>query len=190
LPLVPGSSPAPRAALRPQAACASVHGANRLGANSLLDIVVFGRACANRTAEILKPGTPHRPLPSDAGEETIDRLDRLRQAQGGSVPTADLRLRMQKTMQSNAAVFRTSELLQEGCGLIDDCFESFDGVKVGYPGSLDAPQGPPHAPAPPLPFPLPRYTTCCLAAPPPPPLPVPPRSAGGGQQPRVEHGSH
>ena len=66
-----------------EAACASVHGANRLGANSLLDIVVFGRACALRVGEILKPGTPHKPLPEDAGQATIERLDKLRWGAGG-----------------------------------------------------------------------------------------------------------
>jgi len=113
-----------------EAACASVHGANRLGANSLLDIVVFGRACANRTAQVLKPGASQPPLPPSAGEATMARLDALRHAQKGSVPTAQLRLRMQKTMQNNAAVFRTSELLREGCEKIDHVFDAFADVRV------------------------------------------------------------
>ena len=89
-----------------EAACASVHGANRLGANSLLDIVVFGRACANTVAEVLKPGEAHAPLPANAGEDTIARMDELRMS-SGSVTTYDLRRKMQKSMQNDAAVFRT-----------------------------------------------------------------------------------
>src|ERR1700749_3847698 len=89
-----------------EAACVSVHGANRLGSNSLLDLVVFGRAAAHRCAQILKPGAGHRPLAKDAGEAAVARLDRLRQAKG-SRPTAALRLEMQKIMQADAAVFRT-----------------------------------------------------------------------------------
>ena len=89
-----------------EAACASVHGANRLGANSLLDIVVFGRACANTTAEILKPGAPHKDLPADAGDATLARLDRLRNTTG-NLKTSELRREMQRAMQKDAAVFRT-----------------------------------------------------------------------------------
>jgi succinate dehydrogenase/fumarate reductase flavoprotein subunit len=96
-----------------QAACASVHGANRLGANSLLDIVVFGRACANRIAEITKPGAPQPPLPADAHKKSLDNLDRLRYANGGR-STASLRLEMQKSMQNHAAVYRTQKVLEEG----------------------------------------------------------------------------
>jgi len=112
-----------------EAACASVHGANRLGANSLLDIVVFGRACANRVGEILKPGTPLPPLAADAGAESIARLDALRNAKG-SQTTAEIRKRMQRVMQNNAAVFRTQETLAEGVSLIDACVDSFADVKV------------------------------------------------------------
>ncbi|GIL44803.1 hypothetical protein Vafri_2287 [Volvox africanus] len=112
-----------------EAACASVHGANRLGANSLLDIVVFGRACANRVGEIMKPNTPHKPLPASAGENAIARLDKLRNA-NGSLRTAEIRRNMQKVMQNNAAVFRTQETLEEGCKLIDECSASFSDVKV------------------------------------------------------------
>ncbi|GLI64973.1 hypothetical protein VaNZ11_008381 [Volvox africanus] len=112
-----------------EAACASVHGANRLGANSLLDIVVFGRACANRVGEIMKPNTPHKPLPASAGENAIARLDKLRNAKG-SLRTAEIRRNMQKVMQNNAAVFRTQETLEEGCKLIDECSASFTDVKV------------------------------------------------------------
>jgi len=101
-----------------EAACVSVHGANRLGANSLLDIVVFGRACALRTAELVKPGEPQKPLAANAGEESIAMLDKLRYAKG-SVPVADLRMAMQRTMQNNCAVFRTGEVLDEGVKKID-----------------------------------------------------------------------
>jgi succinate dehydrogenase (ubiquinone) flavoprotein subunit len=102
-----------------EAACVSVHGANRLGANSLLDIVVFGRAAAHHIKETLKPDTPHRPLPKDAGAATIANLDKVRYA-NGSNPTPEVRLKMQKVMQNNAAVFRTEASLQEGAKLIDE----------------------------------------------------------------------
>src|SRR5438874_6242598 len=87
-----------------EAACVSVHGANRLGSNSLLDLVVFGREAARRCAEIIKPGTRHKPLRNDAGAGAVARLEKLRNAQG-SRPTATIRLEMQKTMQLDAAVF-------------------------------------------------------------------------------------
>lgn len=112
-----------------ECASASVHGANRLGANSLLDIVVFGRACANRVGELYKPNTPHKPLPSGAGEEAIARLDKVRNARG-STPTAEIRRNMQRIMQNDAAVFRTQSTLEEGCAKIDKCVESFDDVKI------------------------------------------------------------
>jgi succinate dehydrogenase / fumarate reductase flavoprotein subunit len=96
-----------------EAACVSVHGANRLGTNSLLDLVVFGRAAAHRAAEMLKPGAGQPPLPAGAGDRALDRLDRTRHAKGGS-STAELRVAMQRTMQAHAAVFRNSELLREG----------------------------------------------------------------------------
>jgi succinate dehydrogenase / fumarate reductase flavoprotein subunit len=98
-----------------EAACVSVHGANRLGTNSLLDIVVFGRAAALRAQEILKPGTPHKPLPQDAGDLALARLDRLRNA-NGKKRTSEIRLSMQKVMQNDAAVFRTDKTLAEGVG--------------------------------------------------------------------------
>eukprot|EP01097_Dermamoeba_algensis_P002246 TRINITY_DN1897_c0_g1_i1.p1 TRINITY_DN1897_c0_g1~~TRINITY_DN1897_c0_g1_i1.p1 ORF type:complete len:647 (-),score=142.00 TRINITY_DN1897_c0_g1_i1:59-1999(-) len=112
-----------------EAACVSVHGANRLGANSLLDIVVFGRACANRVETLLKKDTPHKPLPKNAGEETIQRLDKLRHS-NGSTPTAVLRDEMQRTMQNHAAVFRTGDLLQEGVKKIDQLFEKSRDITV------------------------------------------------------------
>lgn len=89
-----------------EAACVSVHGANRLGANSLLDIVVFGRACANHIKENLTPGTPHRKIPDEAGLSSIEFLDNIRNADGPK-PTASIRMDMQKAMQSDAAVFRS-----------------------------------------------------------------------------------
>jgi succinate dehydrogenase (ubiquinone) flavoprotein subunit len=112
-----------------EAACASVHGANRLGANSLLDIVVFGRACANRTAEILKPGTPLPQIPADVGQQSIANFDKLRHA-NGSIPTAELRLQMQKTMQSYAAVYRTGETLEKGVQELDRVHKMMDDIKV------------------------------------------------------------
>jgi len=96
-----------------EAACVSVHGANRLGSNSLLDLVVFGRGSAKHCAEILKPGEPHRPLAIDADEAALTRLDKARHAKG-QIPTAALRLEMQKAMQDHCAVFRTGEVLKEG----------------------------------------------------------------------------
>src|SRR5262249_7148444 len=100
-----------------EAASVSVHGANRLGSNSLLELVVFGRSAANRAAQLLTPGEPHRQLPQ-AGEEEIARLDRLRHA-SGSTATAQLRLNMQRTMQNDCAVFRTQQSLDEGCNNLD-----------------------------------------------------------------------
>jgi succinate dehydrogenase / fumarate reductase flavoprotein subunit len=112
-----------------EAACVSVHGANRLGSNSLLDLVVFGRAAAIRAAEIIKPGTTHKPLPKDAGDEAIAKLDKLRHAKG-SLKTAEIRKNMQRTMQNNAAVFRTGEVLQEGIDKMREIYQSFDDVNV------------------------------------------------------------
>lgn len=104
-----------------EAACVSVHGANRLGSNSLLDLVVFGRAAAIRAAETVTPGSAHRPLDGDDGSKALERLDHFRHAKG-STPTSELRLQMQKTMQDHAAVFRTAESMQEGVKKIDKCF--------------------------------------------------------------------
>merc|ERR1711939_1040551 len=88
-----------------EAGCASVHGANRLGANSLLDLVVFGRQAADTTAELVKPNSPKIELPKNAGEQTLNRLEWVRTAKG-SIPTADLRMKMQRTMQQYAPVYR------------------------------------------------------------------------------------
>ncbi len=112
-----------------EAACVSVHGANRLGSNSLLDLVVFGRQAARRCAELIKPGTRHAPLAKDCAEPALARLDRLRNAQG-SRPTAEIRLEMQKIMQLDAAVFRTGESLAEGARKLAQTYESFAEVRV------------------------------------------------------------
>jgi succinate dehydrogenase (ubiquinone) flavoprotein subunit len=112
-----------------EAACASVHGANRLGANSLLDLVVFGRACAQRIAELTKPGEKKRPMPKDGGMKAIEDVDRLRYADGG-IPTAELRLEMQKMMQADAAVYRTQESLAAGKDKIDEVVPKFGDIKV------------------------------------------------------------
>lgn len=112
-----------------EAACASVHGANRLGANSLLDIVVFGRACALRIADIAKPGDKIPDLLADAGMDSVAELDKLRYAEG-STPTAQIRSEMQHVMQENAAVYRTSEVLAEGKVKIDEVVKKFEDVKV------------------------------------------------------------
>jgi len=111
-----------------EAACVSVHGANRLGSNSLLDLVVFGRAAANRCAEVLTPGESHKQLPH-AGEEAIARFDRLRHAAGGT-GTAQLRLNMQRTMQNDCAVFRTQQSLDEGCAKMDQVIAGSSDIRV------------------------------------------------------------
>ncbi|MET0291684.1 MAG: succinate dehydrogenase flavoprotein subunit [Steroidobacteraceae bacterium] len=112
-----------------EAACVSVHGANRLGSNSLLDLVVFGREAARHCAEQLKPGTRHRPLPKDGAELALSRLDKLRNA-NGSRPTAEIRLEMQKIMQRDVAVFRTAESLAEGRERLAKTFATFPDVRV------------------------------------------------------------
>jgi len=112
-----------------EAACVSVHGANRLGSNSLLDLVVFGRAAAHHCAASMRPGTRHRPLAEDAGQDSVERIDRLRNA-NGSRTTAEIRLEMQRIMQNHAAVFRTGETLDEGTELLRQTFGSFGDVRV------------------------------------------------------------
>ncbi|MFM1885118.1 MAG: hypothetical protein RL026_275 [Pseudomonadota bacterium] len=116
-----------------EAACVSVHGANRLGSNSLLDLVVFGREAARHCATVVKPGVRHRALPAEGHELAVSRLDRLRNADG-SRPTADIRLEMQKAMQRDAAVFRTQASLDEGCANLAATFASFADVKVSDRG--------------------------------------------------------
>jgi succinate dehydrogenase / fumarate reductase, flavoprotein subunit len=112
-----------------EAACVSVHGANRLGCNSLIDIVVFGRAAASRAAEIIRPGTPHRPLMNGAGDAAVARLDAVRQAKGRR-KAAEIRLDMQRVMQSNCGVFRNAEVLREGVDKIDGVAHSFADLGV------------------------------------------------------------
>ena len=112
-----------------ECACVSMHGANRLGSNSLLDLVVFGRAAAKRCAETVEAGSAHAPLYNGAEERILTRFDGLRHARGNE-PTAALRLRMQRVMQNNAAVFRTGETLDEGCRQIGDVHAAFADVRV------------------------------------------------------------
>ncbi len=112
-----------------EAACVSVHGANRLGSNSLIDLVVFGRATAHRIADITKAGATQKPLPEAYEEMALGRLDAARYADG-STTTADMRLNMQRVMQNNCAVFRTEEILAEGVQKIDEIAAGFDDLKT------------------------------------------------------------
>ncbi len=112
-----------------EAACVSVHGANRLGTNSLLDLVVFGRAAAHRAAEIVKPGATQAPLPANAGEASMARFDRVRNANGGT-KVAELRDTLQRTMQGHAAVFRNSKSLTEGVAKMQKLWGGLDDMKV------------------------------------------------------------
>ncbi|EIL88475.1 succinate dehydrogenase flavoprotein subunit [Rhodanobacter fulvus Jip2] len=112
-----------------EAACVSVHGGNRLGSNSLLDLVVFGRAVAHRCAELIEPGAAHKDLPTNVLDKSLARFDALRNADGGT-PTAQIRMAMQRTMQKDAAVFRTGETLAEGKQKISEVFDMFQDVKV------------------------------------------------------------
>jgi succinate dehydrogenase / fumarate reductase flavoprotein subunit len=112
-----------------EAGCVSVHGANRLGSNSLLDLIVFGRAVAIHCGENIKPGQSHKPLPKGTLDKLLAEFDRLRNADG-STPTSEIRDKMQQVMQEDAAVFRTSETLEQGVGRINDVYASFEDVKV------------------------------------------------------------
>ncbi|HET8942703.1 MAG TPA: FAD-binding protein, partial [Rudaea sp.] len=112
-----------------EAACVSVHGGNRLGSNSLLDLVIFGRAAAERAAEIIKPGAAHKDLKSSACDTALANFDGLRNAKGDT-STAELRLKMQRVMQKDAAVFRTGETLKEGCTRISEVHDAFTSVKI------------------------------------------------------------
>ena len=118
-----------------EGACVSVHGANRLGSNSLLDLVVFGRAAALRSAEIIKPGMSHKTISASAGEESIARLDKTRFSKG-KLSTFDIRDNMQRVMQSHAAVFRTEETLAEGKDLIDEVYKTFKDIKIEDKGMV------------------------------------------------------
>jgi succinate dehydrogenase (ubiquinone) flavoprotein subunit len=112
-----------------EAACASVHGANRLGANSLLDLVIFGRAAANTIKEKNTPGESQAELKSDAGEETIHRLDKIRYADG-AIPTAKIRGELQETMQRHCAVFRKQDLLEEGVEKLQNVTEQYKDIST------------------------------------------------------------
>ncbi|MFL6785969.1 MAG: succinate dehydrogenase flavoprotein subunit [Sphingomicrobium sp.] len=112
-----------------EAACVSVHGANRLGSNSLIDLVVFGRAAGLRLAEVVKSGAIQEELPKDSAELALRRLDRFRHAEGGS-PTAEIRLEMQRTMQADCGVFRTDRTLAEGVSKIDKVFARMADIRV------------------------------------------------------------
>ena len=112
-----------------EAACVSVHGANRLGSNSLIDLVVFGRAVGKRVPELVSAGATQKPLPAGYADMALGRLDAARYADG-STTTADMRLSMQKTMQNNCAVFRTDEVLSEGVQKIDEIAANIDDVKT------------------------------------------------------------
>ena len=112
-----------------EAACVSVHGANRLGSNSLLDLVVFGRAAARFCAQTMTPHAAHAPFTEHAGRNSVERIDRLRNADGAR-PTAEIRLEMQKIMQNHAAVFRTGETLEEGLQLLRKSFATLADVRV------------------------------------------------------------
>ena len=107
-----------------EAACVSVHGANRLGSNSLIDLVVFGRAAAKRAAELVKPGSPHEDVSKLETDKCLDRFDKIRNSDG-STKTSELRLQMQKTMQSKCAVFRTEKTLKEG---VEQIRKPYDGI--------------------------------------------------------------
>merc|ERR1712113_807647 len=112
-----------------EAGSASVHGANRLGANSLLDLVVFGRQSADTTAELVKPNSPPMPIPANAGEASIARMDKMRHATG-PIPTADLRRELQVNMQKYAPVYRNAADLKKGKGIIDEIMKKYKNVGV------------------------------------------------------------
>ena len=111
-----------------EAACVSVHGANRLGSNSLIDLVVFGRAAAKRAAELVKPGTPHEEVSQSETDKCLDRFDKIRNS-NGNTKASDLRSSMQKTMQTKCAVFRTEKTLKQG---IDEIRKPLDGMNDLY----------------------------------------------------------
>ncbi len=112
-----------------EAACVSVHGANRLGSNSLIDLVVFGRATGHRLKELITPGTAHDELPKDSADLALSRLDRFRNA-NGSRPTAAIRKAMQQSMSKHAAVFRTEDLMKEGVAQIGEVYRSIQDISV------------------------------------------------------------
>jgi succinate dehydrogenase / fumarate reductase flavoprotein subunit len=118
-----------------EAACVSVHGANRLGSNSLIDLVVFGRAAGHRLKELITPGSAHEELPKDSAELSLTRLDHFRNAKGGS-PTAEIRTEMQRAMSEHAAVFRNDELMAEGKVKLAKTYERMQDVHVSDRGLI------------------------------------------------------
>jgi len=128
-------SPVPGLMAIGEAACVSVHGANRLGSNSLLDLVVFGRAAAIRAKELIKPNSSHKTLPENAGEESIDRFNKIRFAKG-SRPTSVIRKDMQRNMQNHAAVFRTEASLSEGFQRVTADYESYEDISLTDRGMI------------------------------------------------------
>jgi len=118
-----------------EAGCVSVHGANRLGSNSLLDLVVFGRAAAIRASEVVKPNSKHTELKENAGEESLHRLEKIRNAKG-SYSTAKIRQEMQNCMQKHAAVFRNEEILQDGSNEMQEIFKSFEDLTISDRGLI------------------------------------------------------
>ena len=112
-----------------EAACVSVHGANRLGSNSLIDLVVFGRATGHRLRDTIKPGEAHEELAKDSADFALERLDRFRNA-SGSKPTAQIRTEMQRAMSAHAAVFRTDELMAEGKAKLAEIYASMQDISV------------------------------------------------------------
>ena len=118
-----------------EAACVSVHGANRLGSNSLIDLVVFGRATGHRLAELIKPGTAKPELPKDSADLALTRLDHFRNAKGGS-PTAQVRTEMQRAMSEHAAVFRTDDLMAEGKVKLAKTYERMQDIHVSDRGLI------------------------------------------------------
>jgi succinate dehydrogenase / fumarate reductase flavoprotein subunit len=118
-----------------EAACVSVHGANRLGSNSLLDLVVFGRAAAHRARDIIKPGAPQAPCPQDATDKALARFDAIRYAKGSRL-TSEIRLEMQKVMQNHAAVFRTEQSLLEGVDKMNAIYKNFGDLKINDRGLI------------------------------------------------------
>ena len=118
-----------------EAACVSVHGANRLGSNSLIDLVVFGRATGHRLKELVKPGAALEELPGDSADFALSRLDHFRHANGGS-PTAAIRTEMQRAMSAHAAVFRTDELMAEGKAKLAATYKRMEDISVADKGLI------------------------------------------------------
>ena len=112
-----------------EAACVSVHGANRLGSNSLIDLVVFGRAAGLRLKELIRPGTAHDELPKDSADLALTRLDHFRHAKGGS-PTAKVRVEMQQVMQAHCAVFRKQDVLEQGVAKLATAYERMQDIRL------------------------------------------------------------